>query len=79
MRQIQQLVFDGKRVFCPRHPHNVLKEAWMSGMDGPFSLICMAAIEWGMPCNNSAEWPTRVDMLRELGPAAAEGDKTGTK
>ncbi len=67
MRNVQQLAYDGSKLYCPKHPCNQLRESLTSGEGGPFSMTCIAMMEGGMPCGNSAQWRTREDMERELG------------
>lgn len=57
IRQIQQLSYDGKRLFCPYHPNRNLEEAQTNSEDGPFSLICTPPVPGnpGSTCMKSAE------------------------
>jgi hypothetical protein len=64
MRMIQQLSYDGKKLFCPDHPTEQLEEA--KGKNGSFVVLCTAAVGPEQNCMNSAEWPTKDAMLREL-------------
>jgi hypothetical protein len=67
MRKIQQLVYDGKRLFCPDHPNQNLEEGGgTSSTRGPFAVFCGASVGPGLRCMNLAGWPTREDMLRDL-------------
>jgi hypothetical protein len=65
MRNVQQLVYDGKRLFCPDHPSQQLAEGKTSSERGTFSIFCPARMGEGN-CMNSAEWISRDDMLRDL-------------
>lgn len=62
MREIQQLMYDGKKLFCPKHPTRELIESAL----GTFSMLCEAGVGGGFSCMNSAEWPSREDMTRDL-------------
>ena len=65
MRKIQQLAYDGKRLLCPDHPDSQLVES--STLAGRFAVLCSAPIPGtSLNCMNSAEWPTRADMLHEI-------------
>ena len=68
MRPVQQLIFDGKRLFCPKHPERELDKGFSSTAQGParFSVFCTAPLAPAGNCMNSAEWPSHEDMLREL-------------
>ncbi len=68
VRQIQQLRFDGKRLFCPDHPNWNLEEAQTNSENGPFSMICTASIAGraGSTCMRSAEWSSRQEMAKAL-------------
>jgi len=66
MREIQQLMYDGKRLFCPKHPTEQLVEAKTESKRGTFSMLCQASLGGAFKCMNSAEWPSREDMLRDL-------------
>jgi hypothetical protein len=71
--QIQQLMYDGFRLFCPDHPMAELAEATTNSEDGPFAMICTADVP-GVPgspgrfltCPKSAEWPSRQHMNDDL-------------
>ncbi|MGA2468525.1 MAG: hypothetical protein ABSH06_29810 [Thermodesulfobacteriota bacterium] len=67
MRKIQQLIYGGKRLFCPDHPDRKLEEAGTVSEHGGFSMLCTAPVGPGHNCMNSAQWPSREDMLRDLG------------
>ncbi len=69
MRQIQQLSYDGKRLYCPDHPYQPLLDS--SSETGKFQKFCGATADGGKPCMNSAEWPSREAMKHDL-----ETDKT---
>jgi hypothetical protein len=63
--RVQDLEFDGHRLFCPAHPH------WEINFTGshPYTAICFAPISGDGPghaCPKSAEWPGREEMEREL-------------
>lgn len=68
IRQIQQLRYDGKRLFCPNHPDRALEEAQSSAAGGPFSMICTASVPGrpGATCMRSAEWSSRQAMEAAL-------------
>jgi hypothetical protein len=68
VRQIQQLRFDGKRLFCPDHPNRDLEQALTNSENGPFSLVCTAPVSGsaGSTCMKSAEWPNRNAMETTL-------------
>ncbi len=66
MRKIQQLVFDGRKLFCPDHPTQQLIEARTLSDRGTFSMVCQARVGDAHNCMNSAEWPSREGMLRDL-------------
>lgn len=66
MREVQRLVYDGKRLFCPEHADAQLIES--TTQDGKFLVLCATPIVKNSNhiCMNSGEWPTREAMLREL-------------
>jgi len=68
IRRIQQLAYDGTRLFCPDHPTRTLEEASITGKGRPFGVVCTAPIpgEPGRACMNSAEWPSRQATRDEL-------------
>jgi hypothetical protein len=66
----EQLVYDGKRLYCPRHPTHALEASTMSTERGTFTMICLARIEGGTPYLNSASWPSRKHMEQELANAS---------
>jgi len=66
MRRIQQLVYDGKRLFCLDHPNQQLEEGMTSSERGSFTIFCRAAVPPSGNCMNSAEWPSRKHMIDEL-------------
>ena len=76
MRKIQQLAYDGTRLFCPEHPNQELNE---TAANAPFTKFCGAPVATvtlpgrTLYCMNSAQWPTREDMFRNL----KEGNGTG--
>jgi hypothetical protein len=65
MRQVQQLIYDGKRLFCPKHPDQQLEPADPQA-GGKFFMICTAAIGPAVPCMKTAEWKSEEEMLQEL-------------
>lgn len=66
-RQIQQLHYNGHRLFCPDHPERELEEAKASG-GLPFSMLCTAPVpgKAGSTCMKSAEWKSKEAMQVEL-------------
>jgi hypothetical protein len=64
MRLVQQLVYDGRGLFCPDHPDRDLEDEKTTG--GKFSVICTAPIGNNLSCMNSAAWPDRNAMLRDF-------------
>ena len=64
---VQQLLYDGQKLFCPDHPERPLAHA-VSG-DGKYRLMCDAAMPGpaNTACTKSAEWQSRADMEAELG------------
>lgn len=67
IRQIQDLHYDGKKLFCHDHPEQQLTEV-EPDEDGKFSVVCFAPLKSGgiAACPHSAQWETRADMRREL-------------
>lgn len=66
----EKLVYDGRHLFCPKHPQQALETSTMSTDRGTFTMICLARIEGGTPCLNSASWPSRKHMEQELASAS---------
>ena len=68
--KIQQLVYDGTKLFCPDHPNGQLEET----VEPNFRAVCivptprpnLGELGKSQVCMNSAEWATRSEMLREL-------------
>lgn len=74
MRIIQQLAYDGNKLYCPIHPQSQLREAATSDQPSrEFCKTCFAPVEAGMPCYRSACWPSREAMEQDL---TQEGDQT---
>src|SRR5690348_5766919 len=70
-RSIQQLRYDGKRLFYPEHPDRELEETVTNDKLRPFAMVCMAPVPSPIPgeigaCMNSAEWQDREEMIKEL-------------
>ena len=66
VHEVQQLFYDGKRLFCPAHPKHELEQATMQTENGLFAMICTAQVEGGGACSNSASWESRKLMEAEL-------------
>lgn len=66
MREIQQLVYRDGKLFCPRHPDHPLEEGRTVSDEGTFSIVCLAPNGPRGNCMNSAQWPSREDMDRDL-------------
>jgi hypothetical protein len=64
-REIQQLQFDGRRLFCPDHPKRELEQTSIPR----FGMICTAPITGaaGATCMKSAEWANEKEMKKDLG------------
>jgi hypothetical protein len=69
MRQIQQLMYDGKKLFCPDHPDQALGMRQIRANQQPAKVgyFCTAIVgktDNGVliHCMNSAEWRTRDEM-----------------
>ncbi len=67
VRLVQELAFDGARLFCPRHPSQML----MPEPQGSIKVkrVCFAPLEAGGYCWNTAEWHSEEEMRDELGRA----------
>ena len=68
-KAIQQLVYDGKRLFCPDHPNEALATSQIYAKQQParFGYFCPALVgktDNGtlIHCMNTAEWRTKDDM-----------------
>ncbi len=68
-RTVQQLEYDGTRLFCPVHPTRELEEAITEGEHGTFSMVCTAPVAGaaGCTCMRSAEWHSHEEMMEDLG------------
>ena len=66
MREIQQLIYDGKTLRCPNHPKRPLEEAITESDTGSFSIVCTAPLSGGGNCMRSAQWVSREEMSRDL-------------
>jgi hypothetical protein len=64
--KMQQLMYDGKKLFCPIHPKQPLETATTVSAGGTFSKVCMAATSGHGVCMNSAEWESEETMNAEL-------------
>ena len=72
-RAIQQLVYDGKRLFCPDHPNQDLATSQIYTKQQPAKVgyFCPAVVgktDNGtlIHCMNSAEWRTKDEMDADL-------------
>lgn len=85
IREVQDLFYDGKRLFCPVHPDRQLVEGG-GGVLGKFSKYCSAEV--GAPehraaciepaCMKNAIWNTREEMDQELGQLRLELQEEGS-
>ena len=68
INEVQQLRYDGKRLFCPDHLNQALEEAQTNSEKGTFSMVCTFPTlgAAGATCMNSAERPSRQDMQDQL-------------
>jgi hypothetical protein len=65
--EIQQLRYDGTRLFCPDHPHRALEESITESEEGAFSMVCTAPVGLApATCMKSAQWHSKDDMEDEL-------------
>ncbi len=67
-RQIQQLEYDGTRLFCPDHPTRELESATTESEQGTFMKVCTAPIPGvaGATCSRSAQWQSEEAMHQDL-------------
>jgi hypothetical protein len=72
MTRIQDLLYDGTKLFCPDHPNGPLKTGTTLSDTGSFSRVCMAATgvqsaDGTQPtCMKSAQWKSEDAMNAEL-------------
>ena len=71
-RPVQELAFDGARLFCPDHPEHPLAKA--SPSEAQVRLVCLAPKAGARPCMRSAEWPSKNAMRQDLIKLALRAD-----
>jgi hypothetical protein len=66
--QIQQLEYDGTRLFCPDHPTRELEPATTESEQGTFMMVCTAPVPGvaGATCSRSAQWQNEEAMQHQL-------------
>jgi hypothetical protein len=69
--EVQQLMYDGTRLFCPIHPNWPIAEGESEvpseGEETTFSMVCTAPVGPApATCMRSAQWPSKDDMEDEL-------------
>ncbi len=64
IRLVQELAFDGARLFCPQHPGQRLMPG--PGSSSKVQRICFASLDEGGYCWNTAEWLSEKEMLEML-------------
>jgi hypothetical protein len=67
-QQIQQLEYDGTRLFCPANPTRELEPATTESEQGAFMMVCTAPVPGvaGATCSRSAQWQDKEAMHQEL-------------
>jgi hypothetical protein len=66
MKQVQDLLYDGKRLSCPDHPDHPVETGKTLSDQGIFTKVCMAPTGSGGTCMKSAEWESEEAMNAEL-------------
>ena len=71
IHSVQELRFDGARLFCPKHPQFRLFKGFH---DVRVFMLCLAPGPHLRPCMRSAQWATETGMREELIKLALERD-----